>query len=249
MSEQSPDAAFLIIGNEILSGRTRETNLQSLAQGLRTIGRKVAETRVVRDERDAIVEAVNDLRRRHSLVFTSGGIGPTHDDVTTACIADAFGVPVIRHPLAEESLRKLYEATGREATEERLSMADVPKGSELVVCGTTAAPGYRIENVYVFAGVPYIFTEMLEVVMGELEARPELLSRTIIVDVGESEVAGDLASVQQRHKHLELGSYPQDRNGHHFAELVISGNDPEAIAKAAMDLTECLDKRGVQWRE
>lgn len=249
MAEKSGDVAFLIIGNEILSGRTQDTNLRTLAQRLRSHGRKVTEVRVVRDEHDAVVEAVNDLRARHDLLFTSGGIGPTHDDITTACIAAAMGVEVVRDPDAERSLRGFYESIGRSANEARLSMANVPQGAELVFCDNTAAPGYRIENVYVFAGVPFIFSAMLEAVIDDIEAKPMLRSRTVTVEIGESEVAGDLESIQDKHPELELGSYPQNRGNYHYSELVISGIDGDAIGQAVNELTEKLDARDIQWRE
>lgn len=249
MADRSPDAAFLIIGNEILSGRTQDANLRTLAKALRARGRRIAEVRVVRDELDAVAAAVNELRARHFLLFTSGGIGPTHDDITTACVAAAFGVPVVRDAEAERTLTDFYVSIGREANPGRLSMADIPQGAETVYCEMTAAPGYRIENVCVFAGVPYIFESMLDEVIGSIEPRPEIVSRTVTVEVGESEVAADLSGVQERHPDLEVGSYPQDDHGRHYAELVISGDDPEAIGKAVAELQEALDRRGVEWRE
>ncbi|MBF2735629.1 MAG: competence/damage-inducible protein A [Betaproteobacteria bacterium AqS2] len=247
MAERPPRAAFLIIGNEILSGRTRDRNLAVLAEALRGRGIRVAEARVVRDERDEVVAGLDALRARYELVFTSGGIGPTHDDITTACVAAAFGVPVVRHPEAERRMREHYEASGREATASRLTMADVPEGAELVFCAGTPAPGYRIGNVYVFAGVPRIFAGMVATALDSLPQGPRLRSRTITVHVGESEVAADLAAVQDRHPGLELGSYPQERDGSYFSELVCSGADEAAVAAAVADLTGTLDQRAIPW--
>ena len=154
---------------------------------------------------------------------------------------------MVRHPEAERRLREHYEASGREASAARLRMADVPAGAELVFCADTPAPGYRIENVHVFAGVPKIFAGMVAAALGGLYEGPRVLSRTITVQVGESEVAADLAAVQDRHPELELGSYPQERDGRYFSELVCSGADEGAVAAAVADLTGALDRREIAW--
>lgn len=247
MPERPPAAALLIIGNEILSGRTRDCNLQELAGALRGRGIQVREARVVRDEQEDVVAALNELRRTYGLVFTSGGIGPTHDDITTACVAKAFGVEVVRDPQAEAGLREHYASRRQEATAARLTMADVPAGAELVYCPTTPAPGFRMENVYVFAGVPRIFAGMVAAVRDKLAAGPAVLSRAITVDIGESEVAAELAAVQERHPRLELGSYPQEKDGRYYSELVCSGDDEAAIAAALAELTAALDRRAIKW--
>ena len=249
MAKATLDAAFLIIGNEILSGRTQETNLAKLARTLRARGIKLVEAQVVRDECAAVVTAVNDLRARYRYLFTSGGIGPTHDDITTACIAAAFEVPVIRHAEAETQLREFYLATDRKPNVARLSMADVPEGAELVYCDLSPAPGFRVDNVYVFAGVPEIFVAMLEAVRKELEQGPAMNSRTIVVLSGESEVAAELEAVQDQFMDLELGSYPQTKDGRYFVELVISGTDSAQLDTALAQLTKSLDALQLSWHE
>ena len=242
-------SALLIIGNEILSGRTAEKNLRTLALGLRKVGRAVGEARIVRDEVDDVVAATNELRKTHEFLFTSGGIGPTHDDITTKCIAKALGVPVVRHKEAEKTMRAHYEATGREATEERLSMADIPDGAELIACEATPAPGYKIKNIYVFAGVPFIFESMARIVLGSMDPQPALHSRTVTIDAGESSVARQLGDLQNKYLELEIGSYPQDKNGRHYAELVLSGCDLAVIDKAVSELTETLAMLNIPWEE
>ena len=249
MPEQARRAALLIIGNEILSGRTQDVNLRVLARLLRERGIQIAEARTVRDEPEAIITAVNELRGRYAYLFTSGGIGPTHDDITTACIAKALGRSVIRHPDAEANLREYYLGIGREVSEARMRMAEVAEGAELITCAETAAPGFVIDNVFVFAGVPAIFAGMAQSAMARLAAGPKLQSRSITVLVGESEAADDLAHVQDNHAQLELGSYPTVRDdGKHICELVISGTDTEAVNQALQELTGLLDKRDIPWQ-
>lgn len=242
-------AALLVIGNEILSGRTREGNLAVLAQALNARGIRLAEAQVVRDEPSAIIAATNTLRATYDYLFTSGGIGPTHDDITTACVAQAFGVTVERHPEAEAELRAHYTSTGREASAARLRMANIPNGARLIRCGATPAPGFQLDNVFVLAGVPHIFQAMTAQIVAGLAAGPAYASRTITVHVGESEVAAQLAAVQDAHPELELGSYPQQRGERYHAELVVAGTDPGAIATALAELTASLDGQAIRWKE
>ena len=250
MAEQAaPRVAFLIIGNEILSGRTQDANLRELALQLRKRGIRLGEVQVVRDERDAIVESLNRLRGKYAAVFTSGGIGPTHDDITTECVAAAFETPVVRHEEAEDQLRSYYVAQGSVASDARMRMANVPEGSRLIRCEQTPAPGFHIGNVYVFAGVPGIFAGMVATVLDELQGGPALLSRTIVVDCGESHIANELTEVQNQHPELEIGSYPQSGDGRYWSELVIGGDDESKIAAAVGDLTRKLEQNKVVWHE
>lgn len=242
-----PDAAMLVVGNEILSGRTREANLQVLAKSLRARGIPLAECRMVPDREEDIVSAVNLLRSAHRYFFTSGGIGPTHDDITTASVAKALGVPVVRHPQAVSVLREYYARSGRQATESRMRMADAPQGAELVFCARSAAPGYRIGGMFVFAGVPFIFESMVAAVMPSIEKRAAICSRTILVRNGESEVAGILERVQGEFADLELGSYPKIQDGEYLVELVVSGSDNERIGMALGRLGGALEKNGFEW--
>ena len=247
MTEKKLQAAMLIIGNEILSGRTQDCNLQELAKQLKPRGIKVIEVKIVRDEKPALIDALNYLRYTYAVVFTSGGIGPTHDDITTACVAEAFGVKVIRHKKAEADLKQYYIDNNREPNEARLSMANIPEGAKLVYSDTTPAPGFHIGNVYVFAGVPHIFKGMVAAVLDDLAQGLAVLSKTITVHVGESEVAFDLQKVQDNFSQLELGSYPQEKDGSYFTELVISGNNQNLIDQAVFELTNLLDARSIPW--
>ena len=240
-------AALLIIGNEILSGRTQETNLAVLAECLHSRGVQLAETRIVRDEVPEIVAALNSLRNRYRYVFTSGGIGPTHDDLTTAAVAKAFAVPVTRHPEAEDNLREHYQRVGKEATAARLRMADTPQGAVLVPCAHSVAAGYRLANVFVFAGVPVIFAAMAEAAMVQIEQQAILNSCAIEVAVSESEVADPLSKLQERYPSLEIGSYPKLRAQGNVVQLVLSGREQQQLDLALAELTATLDGRDIAW--
>ncbi|PPR20214.1 MAG: Nicotinamide-nucleotide amidohydrolase PncC, partial [Alphaproteobacteria bacterium MarineAlpha10_Bin3] len=160
--EKTVRAAMVIIGSEILSGRTQDTNLNTLARGLNDVGIVLSEARIVSDAPDAIVAALNELRARYDYVFTTGGIGPTHDDITAQCVADAFEVPLILNPEARALLQAHYDRTGRELNAARLRMAHTPQGASLIANPVSTAPGFRIENVYVLAGVPVVMQAMLD---------------------------------------------------------------------------------------
>lgn len=240
-------AAFLIIGNEVLSGRTQDRNLTTLAHALRKHGILLAEVRVVRDDHAAIVTAVTELRKTFDYLFTSGGIGPTHDDITTSAVAAAFGVEVYRHPQAEAALTEHYQAQGKEASPQRLRMADIPAGAKLVNCEVTPAPGFNLENVYVFAGVPLIFAQMVASAIPTLPAGASYASTTITVRVGESEVSDELEQVQDNFTQLELGSYPQQDQAGFYTELVIAGSEQELIAQASEQLTKLLRDRKLEF--
>jgi molybdenum cofactor synthesis domain-containing protein len=199
-------ACLIIVGNEILSGRTQDTNLNFLARELGALGIRLREARVVPDEEWAVVEAVNAARARHTYVFTTGGIGPTHDDITAACVAKAFGVPLTRHPEAERRLLAYYPP--EKVNEARLKMADTPEGAELIDNPVSVAPGFRIGNVHVLPGVPSIMRAMFEGLRAGLRGGAPVVSRTITVYAPEGEIAGPLAEIQARHPDVEIGSYP-----------------------------------------
>ncbi len=234
-------AALVVIGNEILSGRTADVNLNRLARRLREIGVDLREARVVRDEEGQIVGAVRELRASHDLVFTSGGIGPTHDDITTASVAKAFGVGTEVDPRAREILESYYAPRGESLTPARLKMATVPSGAELIPNRVTGAPAYRMENVYVLAGVPAIFAAMLEEVIGLVGASAGYRSRTARVKAGESLIAGLLADVQGRHPSLDIGSYPRMSADGFSCDLVVSGTAHGEVDRAFADLAGALD--------
>jgi molybdenum cofactor synthesis domain-containing protein len=238
--ERIVTAAVLVIGDEILSGRTKDRNSGFIAEHLTNIGIRLKEVRVVPDDEDEIVSAVNALRARYTYVFTTGGIGPTHDDITADSIAKAFGVPVGVDPRAEKILRDYYDAKGLELTTARLRMACIPSGAELIENNVSAAPGFQIGNVIVMAGVPSIMQAMLERVTPSLETGSKLLSVTVAVDRPESEIADILSAHQHRYSDVAMGSYPLLRNGRPAADLVLRCSDPSRLKEAAEELKTAL---------
>jgi len=243
MSVQPPGAAVVVIGNEILSGRTRDANVQAIGGALGASGIRLREVRIVEDREAAIVDAVNALRARYDYVFTTGGIGPTHDDITTDCIGAAFGLEVHHDPAAVERLVRYYGEA--EATETRLRMARVPRGAVLIDNPVSAAPGFRVDNVFVLPGVPRILQGMLPGVLASLPGGPPIVSRSITAWVRESDVAQELAVVQAHHPGLDVGSYPFARDGRFGTSLVVRGNDAAAVAAAAAEIEAFLRARGV----
>jgi molybdenum cofactor synthesis domain-containing protein len=224
-------AALLVIGDEILSGRTQDKNVAQVAAWLNVQGIRLSEVRVVADDTAAIVEAVNALRARNDYLFTTGGIGPTHDDITVDAVAEALGVEVVIHPEARAILERYYETRGG-LTEARLRMARVPDGADLIRNRMSGAPGIRIGNVFLMAGVPSITAGMLDALTGELEGGLPVLSETIGSWVQESEVAELLRETEQAHEGCAIGSYPFFREGRVGANFVIRSVDP-AVLEAA----------------
>jgi molybdenum cofactor synthesis domain-containing protein len=218
-----PSAAVLIIGNEILSGRTQDANLAYIAAGLAAHGVRLREARVVADVEDELVAAVNALRARYDYVFTTGGIGPTHDDITSPCIAKAFGVELHHHPEAVAALEAAYKPG--QLNEARLRMAQVPLGAELIKTSVTAAPGFHMGNVFVMAGVPSIMRAMFDAVKMTLKGGPPVLSRTLTTHLPEGTIAAGFAALQARYQDVDMGSYPFFRQGHFGTSLVLRGTD------------------------
>lgn len=233
----NPTAAILIIGNEILSGRTPDVNLAWLGAELAKIGIGLREGRIVPDIAEEIIDGVNALRQRYDYVFTTGGIGPTHDDITTASIARAFSVPVIRHPDAEAMLMKHYQPG--EANAARMKMADVPEGAVLVPNPVSAAPGYRIENVFVFAGVPRIMQAMFENIRHELKTGEPVLSRAVMTHLTEGTIAEGLTQIQNTAPSIDIGSYPMIKSGKLGSSLVLRGTDA-ALLEATLQQVVAL---------
>jgi molybdenum cofactor synthesis domain-containing protein len=234
MSEASFTAAVLIIGNEILTGRTQDCNLAHIAKKLSAVGIRLSEVRVVPDIEDEIVSAVNALRTRYSYVFTTGGIGPTHDDITTDSLARAFGVTASEHPEARARLVAHYTKTP--LTPARLRMARVPQGAALIDNYVSAAPGFRMGNVYVMAGVPDIMQAMLEAILPTLTHGPAYVSKSVSGFVPESMIAEGLAAIATRYPNLDIGSYPWQREGRWGTALVARGVDKELIDHAANEI-------------
>ena len=233
-------AALVVIGDEILSGRTQDKNVAQVATWLNDQGIRLAEVRIVPDDIARIGETVNALRAAHDYVFTTGGIGPTHDDITVDAMAAAFGVPVIVHPEARRVLEDYYRDRPGGLTEARLRMARVPEGAELIPNPTSGAPGVRIGNVFIMAGVPYIAASMLEALTGKLEGGRPIVSVTIGARAPESDVADLLRETEAAHPGVSIGSYPFFRDGQYGANFVIRSEFAEAAREAGEDLAERL---------
>ncbi len=231
MSHRIVTAALLIIGDEILSGRTKDKNIGYIAEYLTAIGIDLKEVRIVPDEEAQIVAAVNALRTRYTYLFTTGGIGPTHDDITADCIAKAFGVPIDVDPRAVAVMRERFRP--EELNEARLRMARIPQGADLVHNSYNKVPGFRIGNVIVMAGVPVIMQAMLDAVAPTLETGVKLLSETVRANLREGDLGEPLRAVAKAHPDAIIGSYPfWDENGQPNTNLVVRARDPEALAAA-----------------
>jgi len=238
---QNPTAAMLVIGDEILSGRTRDANMYHLAGTLTGVGIDLTEVRVVSDKQSAIVAAVQALSAAYDYVFTSGGIGPTHDDITADCIAAAFGRTIDVREDARSLLAAHYAKSGSELNAARLRMARIPEGAALIENPVSVAPGFIVENVYVMAGVPSVFRAMVETVMPTLTGGAPLISETVRIDRGEGDIAAPLGALADKYPALSMGSYPfQKKNGAYGSNIVIRGTDHADIRRAVEELTAVL---------
>ena len=235
-------ACVLIIGNEILSGRTQDANLAYLAQGLNEVGIRLREARVIADDPGAIVAAVNEVRAKFDYVFTTGGIGPTHDDITAQSIADAFGVALTLHPEAKRLLEGHYPPGA--LNEARLRMAMMPEGAALLPNPISRAPGFRVGNVFVLAGVPQIMQATFNELRHRLKGGARMLSRSVSCALGEGTIAKDLAALQQRYDDLEIGSYPYFRRADFGVTLVVRGTERARIAAAIEELKALIRSLG-----
>jgi len=236
-------AALLVIGDEILSGRTQDRNVAQVGLWLNLQGIRLAEVRIVPDRIDVIVEAVNQLRARNDYLFTTGGIGPTHDDITVDAIAAAAGVPVVVHPRARDVLEAYYASRGG-LTEARLRMARVPEGADLIENRMSGAPGIRLGNIFILAGVPHIAGLMLEALSGRIEGGRPLISRTVGCWVPESEVADMLRAVEEAHDGCQIGSYPFFREGKVGANFVVRSTEAAALDACVADLVAGIGALG-----
>ena len=242
--EKIVSAAVLIIGNEILSGRTKDVNLGYLAEELTKLGVRLREARVIADMEGDIVAAVNDCRARYDYVFTTGGIGPTHDDITSASVARAFGVPLVLDERARVMLARNYPPGG--LNEARLRMAHVPQGATLIDNPVSAAPGFHMGNVFVMAGVPSIMRAMFDGVKDKLVGGWPMLSRTVSAFLGEGIIAAGLGALQQRYPDLDIGSYPFFRQGRFGASLVLRGTGQARLDAAARELRALIGELGAE---
>jgi molybdenum cofactor synthesis domain-containing protein len=226
-------AAVLVIGDEILSGRTKDKNIGYIADYLTAIGIDLKEVRVVSDDESAIVEALNALRATYSYVFTTGGIGPTHDDITADCIAKAFGVPLEFHPAAVALLKERLAKTGGELNEARMRMARIPRGAALVANKVSGAPGFWIDNVITMAGIPTVMQAMLDEVAPKLRTGTKLISETIRADAKEGDVGTELGAIAKAHPDTIIGSYPffDEKLGPN-TNIVVRARDAGKLAEA-----------------
>lgn len=246
VSDRTWTAALVVIGDEILSGRTQDRNVAQVATWLNEQGIRLAEVRVVPDDLERIGEAVNALRSVHDYLFTTGGIGPTHDDITVDAIAAAFGVPVIVHPEARQILEDYYRGRPGGLTEARLRMARTPEGAELLANPYSGAPGIKMHNVYIMAGVPSITASMLEGLTGKLEGGRPMVSVTVGARAPESEVADLLRETEEAHPGVAIGSYPFFRDGGHGSNFVIRSEDAELARETGSDLAKRLRAAGFE---
>jgi molybdenum cofactor synthesis domain-containing protein len=229
---KAPTAAVLLIGNEVLSGRTKDKNLGFIADYLTALGIDLLEARVIADDEADIVAAINALRARYTYVFTTGGIGPTHDDITADCIAKAFDVGISHHPEASEILMTYFASIGREPNEARMRMARIPHGATLIENSVSKAPGFRLENVFVMAGVPKVMNAMMDAIAPTLSGGVPVKSRTVRFEGGEGDIAKPLKDIQEQYPMLSIGSYPFESEKGFNTNLVLRGRDEAALAMA-----------------
>ena len=237
-------AALIIIGNEILSGRTQDSNMQFLGRELGKIGIFLEEVRVIADNEDKIIETVHQLRNNYDYIFTTGGIGPTHDDITSLSIAKAFGVELELH---KPSAKKMKEHYGGNLNEARLKMAHIPSGSSPIETRITSAPGFKIENVFVLAGVPMIARAMFDALSPELSVGPPIISRYIEALLGEGELANQLEKIQNKFSDVDIGSYPFFRKGEIGLSVVAKGINSETINNIINEVEKIIKSKNCKY--
>jgi molybdenum cofactor synthesis domain-containing protein len=241
--KQNPTACILVIGNEVLSGRTQDANIRFLAQRLGDVGIPVREVRIIPDIAETIITTVNEVRARYDHVFTTGGIGPTHDDITSECVAAAFGVAWVPHPVVWARMEAHYPPGGFNAARQR--MATMPQGAVLIDNGRTIAPGFSMGNVHVMAGVPAIMRTMFDMLAPTLEGGTPVISRSVhAAEVKEGDIAEGLTQIQARYVALDLGSYPYYRDGGGGVAIVAKGTDAVAAEAAIAEVTALLSSLG-----
>jgi molybdenum cofactor synthesis domain-containing protein len=241
MTNPQPTACIVIIGNEILSGRTHDTNTHWLAGQLTTLGIRVAEARVIPDIKQTIIDVVGQVAKAHDYVFTTGGIGPTHDDITAESVAALFSVKLVLHPEAEARLKAHY---GDQLNEARLKMGYVPAGATLIDNPVSAAPGFCVKNVYVMAGIPSIMRAMFDGIKGKLKGGAPTLSLTVSAAVTEGIIATQLSEIQKKYAEVDIGSYPFIKDGKLGVSIVLRGLDLATLEKAASEVRVLLASKG-----
>ena len=240
----NPTAAMVVIGDEILSGRTRDANMFHLAQELTKIGIDLKEVRVVSDEGPDIIAAINGLRNRYNHVFTSGGIGPTHDDITADNVAAAFDVPISIRADARQIMAQNYPNGEADLTPARLRMARIPEGADLISNPISFAPGFSLENVYVMAGVPKIFVAMLENVLPTITCGKPLVSETVCLNIPESTIAGPLGALAEEFPGVSIGSYPFSNADGFGSNIVIRGSDKSLVSQVSRRVETAFEAYG-----
>jgi molybdenum cofactor synthesis domain-containing protein len=243
MQTRNPIAALIVIGNEVLSGRTQDANIQYIGSRLAEIGLPLLEVRVIPDEAERIIATINEVRARFDHVFTTGGIGPTHDDITSECVAAAFGVPWEPHPEAWQRMEKAYRPG--EFNPARQRMATMPRGAELIDNPISTAPGFTIGNVHVLAGVPRVMQAMFERLAPKLPHGQRVDARAVhVTGIGEGVLAEGLARIQARHKDAEIGSYPYYRASGNGVAIVARGTDLSAVEATIEEVSELIMELG-----
>ena len=241
-AESSPTAGIVLIGNELLSGKTQDANLRFLGGELARVGVRLVEARVIRDDHETIGAVVREFSGRFTYVFTTGGIGPTHDDITAEAIAREYGRPLARN---EEAVR-MMSASGREMNAARLKMAMIPAGARLIENAVSLAPGFRIDNVFVLAGVPKIAEAMFFALEDQLEGSARILSQSLDAYAPEGDIAEPLQTIADARPEVEIGSYPFSREGRFGANLVVRGTDAAAVAAAIEEIARVIGDAGIE---
>jgi len=242
-------AALLIIGNEILSGRTKDANMHFLAEQLTAMGIRLSEARVVPDVAEEIIDAVNALRAKYDYLFTTGGIGPTHDDITAECVARAVGRKLIRNPEARRRLEERWAETGIEMNEARLRMANTPEGAGLIDNPVSTAPGFQVENVFVMAGVPKIMQAMFGSLRDRLVGGDPLLSRSVACNLPEGTLASGLGELQARYAEVDIGSYPSYAQSGFRVAVVLRHTDEAVLDAAVREVLALIGELGGEAEE
>ena len=233
LTNNQPKAIMIVIGNEVLSGRTKDKNIGWVAEKLNSVGINLIEARIIRDNQDVIISTIQELSKKVDYIFTSGGIGPTHDDITSVAIAKAFRLPIEKNKEALRRLEEHYNGTGIELNSARLKMAYIPKGSRLIDNPVSAAPGFNIKNVYVMAGVPKIMQAMLDGIIKTIKNGSKTISISIGCNIGEGNIAKGLEKIETSEKNIEIGCYPWFRAGLAGTNVVISSIDKKTCFVAA----------------